>query len=72
MKVYPNPSSSVININGLNDFANLEVTIINLQGQVVKSIANSLEINVKDVESGVYFLNINCDGTQIVKRIVVE
>ena len=70
--VYPNPASSVININGLNDFANLEVTVVSLQGQVVKTVVNSLEINVKDIESGVYFLNINCDGTQIIKRIVVE
>ena len=70
--IYPNPASSVININGLNDFASLEVVIVNLQGQVVKTVVNSLEISVKDIESGVYFININCDGTQIVKRIVVE
>ena len=72
VSVYPNPVSSVLNIGGLNDFANLEVKIINLQGQVVMTAVNSLEINVKDVESGIYFLNIDCDGTQIIKRIVVE
>ena len=72
VSIYPNPASSVININGLNDFANLEVKVVNLQGQVVKTVVNSLEINVKDIESGVYFLNINCDGTQIIKRIVVK
>lgn len=70
--VYPNPASSVININGLNDFSNLEVKIMNLHGQVVKSVDNSLEINVKDIKSGVYFLNVNCDGSQIIKRIVVK
>ncbi len=72
VSVYPNPVSSVLNIGGLNDFTNLEVKIINLQGQVVMTAVNSLEINVKDVESGIYFLNIDCDGTQIIKRIVVE
>jgi len=70
--VYPNPASSVINIKGLNGFANLEVKVVNLQGQVVMVVDNSLEINVKDIESGIYFLNINCDGNQIIKRIVVE
>ena len=70
--VYPNPASSILNINGLNEFANLEVKVVNLQGQVVMTVVNALELNVKDIESGIYFININCDGTQIVKRIVVE
>ena len=72
VSVYPNPAASVININGLNDFANLEVKVLNLQGQVVMIVSNSLEINVEDIEAGVYFLNINCDGTEIIKRIVVK
>ena len=72
VSVYPNPVSSVININGLSDFANLEVKVMNLQGQVVMTVSNSLEINVEDVEAGVYFLNINCDGREIIKRIVVK
>ena len=72
VSVYPNPAASVININGLNDFANLEVKVLNLQGQVVMILSNSLEINVEDIEAGVYFLNINCDGTEIIKRIVVK
>ncbi len=72
VSIFPNPASSVININGLNDFSNLEVNVVNLQGQVVKAVVNSLEINVKDIESGIYFLNINCDGHKIIKRIVVE
>ena len=72
VSIFPNPASSVININGLTDFANLEVSVVNLQGQVVMNVVNSLEINVKDIESGIYFLNINCDGHKIIKRIVVE
>ena len=72
VSVYPNPAASVININGLNDFANLEIKVLNLQGQVVMIVSNSLEINVEDIEAGVYFLNINCDGTEIIKRIVVK
>ena len=72
VSVYPNPASSVVNIKGLEGFGNLEVAIVSLQGQVVRTVANTLEINVKDINAGVYFLNINCDGKQIVKRIVVE
>lgn len=70
--VYPNPASSMVYIKGIEGFRNLEVSVVNLQGQVVMNAVNTLEINVKDIESGVYFLNINCDGNQIVKKIVVE
>ena len=72
VSVYPNPASSVINIKGLEGFGNLEVAIVSLQGQVVRTVNNALEIDVKDIASGIYFLNINCDGKQIIKRIVVE
>ena len=70
--VYPNPASSMVYIKGIEGYRNLEVSVVNLQGQVVMNAVNTLEINVKDIESGVYFLNINCDGNQIVKKIVVE
>ena len=70
--VYPNPASSILNIGGLNDFANLEVKVVNLQGQVVMSADNSLEINVSDVAAGVYFIKINCDGQQYLQKIVIE
>ena len=72
VSLYPNPASSMVYIKGIEDYRNLEISIVNLQGQVVMNAVNSLEINVKDIESGVYFININCDGKQIVKKIVVE
>ena len=70
--VYPNPASSTINVGGLNDFANLEVKLVNLQGQVVMSVDNSLEINVSDVEAGIYFIKIDCDGQHYLQKIVIK
>jgi hypothetical protein len=70
--VYPNPASSLINIVGISDYQTLKVMVVNPQGQVVKRISNSLEINVEDVEAGIYFINIECDGQQTMKKVVVE
>ena len=72
VSVYPNPASSTVTIDGLNGFANLEVEIVNLQGQVVMRIDNSLEINVEDVEAGIYFIKMNCDGQQYLQKIVIK
>ena len=72
VSVYPNPASSTVTIDGLNGFANLGVEIVNLQGQVVMRVDNSLEINIEDIEAGIYFIKINCDGQQYLQKIVIK
>ena len=70
--LYPNPATSVINIYGLENRDNLTVTIVNIQGQVVMTADNSLEINVSDVAAGIYFVKIDCDGQHYLKKIVIK
>ena len=72
VSVYPNPASSMLTINGLNGFANLNVKIVNLQGQVVREASNSLDINVSNIESGIYFIKIECDGQQYLKKFIIK
>ena len=72
VSVYPNPASSMLTINGLNGFANLNVKIVNLQGQVVREASNSLDINVSNIESGIYFIKIECDGQQYLKKFIIN
>ena len=72
VSVYPNPASSMLTINGLDGFANLNVKIVNLQGQVVREASNSLDINVSNIESGIYFIKIECDGQQYLKKFIIN
>jgi hypothetical protein len=72
VKVYPNPASSVINIEGIDNYNNLDVKIVNVQGQVVKEVPNTLEINVSDINTGVYFIKIDLDGQQSIQKIVIK
>ena len=72
VSVYPNPASSVFTVNGLKGYSNLNVKVMNIQGQVVMDVVNSLEINVSDIESGVYFVKIDCDGQQYLRKIVIK
>ncbi|MBQ3354923.1 MAG: T9SS type A sorting domain-containing protein [Bacteroidales bacterium] len=72
VSVYPNPASSTLYIDGLNGFTNLDVQIINIQGQIVREVNNSMEINVSNIESGIYFVRIECDGQQFMKRFIVK
>ena len=72
VQVYPNPVSSTLFIDGLNGFSNLDVQIVSIQGQVIKEVVNSLEINVSNIESGIYFIKIECDGQQYLKKFIIK
>ena len=52
IRIYPNPSSSIVNIDYSED---LEITLFNILGQqILKS--NSKTINISNLENGTYFL----------------
>lgn len=71
VSVYPNPVKDILTIASDND--NLkEVQIVNTLGQVVKELTfeGRAIIDVKDLQSGIYFVKIL--GNNIVKKIIVE
>ncbi|MDO5760322.1 MAG: T9SS type A sorting domain-containing protein [Bacteroidota bacterium] len=53
--VYPNPANNVLNIETIDNIQN--ISIINSIGQEVLT-SNSTRINIENLNSGVYFLNI--------------
>jgi hypothetical protein len=72
-KVYPNPSSNVVNVNSANALVNA-VNFTDLNGRIVKSakfngVADA-QVNISDLASGVYMMNISSDKGTTVKKIV--
>jgi hypothetical protein len=73
--IYPNPASDVINLNAGNLIIN-SVKITDINGRVVSTfnvnLTSSVEINVSDLTTGIYFLTVDTDqgvGTsKIVKK----
>ena len=75
VNIYPNPAKDVIYVVLEKNASNVSWTLMNVNGQTVKKSDLSsvkLEIDVKDVDSGLYFLNIIVDDSRMVKKIVVE
>ena len=67
--VYPNPMNDVLNIQ-LGDNQS-DVVIYNSLGQMVRrydAVSGDMQINVAELQSGMYFVKINGDVTKIVKR----
>ena len=60
LKVYPNPVSEVLRIEGISSFSNINFQIFDTHGQLVKtgSINTSNSISVSDLSQGMYFLKL--------------
>ena len=65
--IYPNPASNYINIKGFEpDDA---ITIINLNGQIIKSVkTENNRIYISDLDSGVYFIKSKNSYSKFIKK----
>ncbi|MBC2844260.1 M28 family peptidase [Winogradskyella flava] len=74
IKLYPNPVTSVIKIDNFTK-SELNITINNISGKMVRK-ANSreqhIEIELKDMSSGVYFVNLKSQTKSSTFKIVKE
>lgn len=72
--IYPNPATDYVVINASAD-AEANITIFNLVGQTVKQLSKSLKTGENimsiDLNSGIYFCNIEANGyTKTIKFVV--
>ncbi|HRE78246.1 MAG TPA: CotH kinase family protein [Flavobacterium sp.] len=68
-KVYPNPASEVLNIN--HSYSDVTFNLFTIDGKIIK--AGNLEnqqINISDLQSGIYLLQLSSDGKSETKKIV--
>lgn len=75
--VYPNPAKDILNISITSEFNlnNTEVRITNLLGQeVFQSTINAKQttISTSHLNSGIYFIIIESNGTTSNKKIIIE
>jgi len=63
--VYPNPTHSILMVNGLEE--NTTLRLYNLDGQLIKS-ATGTAINVDDVPAGNYLLQFENQIVKIIKQ----
>ncbi|PLX15083.1 MAG: hypothetical protein C0599_17475 [Salinivirgaceae bacterium] len=75
LDIYPNPSSSQVNISGFND-GNSTIRVYNLIGTLVKTVLiNNIEsytLDITDMDSGVYLIQIENSMHTFTGRFVKE
>lgn len=70
--IYPNPASETVQLKG--DFENTSVKIINQLGQVVleKTVSTNQSIDLKELQSGIYFINAVLDGQTVTQKLIKD
>ena len=80
LTVFPNPATNEVNVVFSNiTFDNVDLSIVNSLGQLLKKIdrsttngANRLTLDVSNYASGLYFVNITVDGISITKKLLIK
>ena len=74
--VYPNPAKSMITLNGLNGIEVESISVTDMEGKVLESYTDvtspALDMDIEYLESGMYFVTINYNGTSEVVKFVKE
>lgn len=73
LNIYPNPASDMVYINKLQNAS--EVKLVDASGRVIKSVSGSgiTELNVADVNAGLYFMIVNTENGDIFSsRLVIK
>ena len=74
--VYPNPAKSKVTLNGLNGIDVESVFVTDMEGKVLESYENvigpALDMDIDYLQSGMYFVTINYNGTSEVVKFIKE
>lgn len=73
VNIYPNPANKQITVSIPEE--NASISIINVLGQVVKTISTNeprTTISIEDLEKGMYIFNIRLSQGTLMKKVVVE
>lgn len=73
LTLYPNPSNGIVSINGtVSNLDAFNVSVFNISGQKVASFNNQLELDLTNIEAGVYLVSIVLEnGEGIMKKITI-
>ena len=71
VKIYPNPTSSQINLNFISPIIKFEVSLFDEIGNQVL-ISNQKKIDISSLSNGIYVLNIKTDTWQKSQKIIIN
>lgn len=72
VKIYPNPAKNFVKLELPNNIKDFNVEISDMSGKLVLKTENETEINVSDLQNGVYLCSIKANDENITRKIVIK
>lgn len=73
LSIYPNPATTMLNISNTNNVEIKNISVTDINGRVVKNETGSLtQINVSDLNAGVYFVTIEAAEGKTTKKFIKQ
>jgi hypothetical protein len=75
LKLYPNPTTDLVNISSQDFSSEIQLAVFNISGQQVYSKirtpqSNHVVLDISSLDSGLYFLQIASEGNRITKKLI--
>jgi hypothetical protein len=75
IKLYPNPTNSILNIDNSSNSQNVNICIVDVTGKILRSqflsASESLQLNVSGLAQGLYLVEIKSDeGATVRKKFI--
>jgi hypothetical protein len=68
LNLYPNPTSDIVHIGGVDRVDAIRLYSIN--GQLVKKLTNTNSINLSNQKKGVYMVEVIVEGKKLVNKLI--
>lgn len=73
INIYPNPANNMLYIKGLKQTnGEIIITLTDVTGKIVKTVKNQVELQLNNLEKGIYFLSITGNNFKKVEKIVLQ
>jgi uncharacterized repeat protein (TIGR01451 family) len=72
IKIYPNPVSDQLNIELPNNLNLNAIELFDIQGKLIKNFKNKSELNLSQVQKGIYILKLETDQGSFHHKIIKE
>jgi len=69
--IFPNPTSDYLTLNGLNETIK-SIQIVNVNGQLVKELERTNQIDIMDLSTGTYIIRLINDNHVEQKKFIIE
>ena len=72
VKVFPNPTNGIVNIEIPNEIRNFKIRVYNSNGSLLMSKTNQKRINLSGNAKGLYFIQILTDESSVMRKVILR